>query len=164
MTHLTKAQLLTLKAAILNETNPTFVGYRTANDKPSMAGWFNDDSSPAFIVWKTNVPLAQVGIAFNSSEVAGLTTANTNRLQVMAAFSGGGFNPSVADVRAGFDSIFNGAGGANTRAALLVLWKRTARRLEKLYATGTGSDAAPAQLVFEGTIDGGHIGEALEAT
>ncbi len=154
MSHLTNAQLLTLKAAILNEADPTFAGYRTANDKPSMAAWFNADSSPAFIVWKTSVPLAQVGQAQNSTELAGLTTANTSRLQVLAMFSGGSFNPSIADVRAGFDSIYSGAGGFNTR---------TARRLEKLFATGTGIDASPAQLVFEGTIDGGHIGEALEA-
>ncbi len=163
MSHLTNAQLLTLKSAILNETDATFVGYRNANDKPSMAAWFSADSSPAFIVWKTSVPMAQVGTAMNSSELAGLTTANTNRLQVMAAFSGGTFNPSLSDVRAGFDSVYSGAGGALTRAALLALWKRTARRLEKLYATGTGSDASPATLVFEGAVDSGHIGEALEA-
>ncbi len=163
MSHLSKDQLLTLKAAILAETDPTFVGYRNANDKPSMAAWFNADTSPAFIVWKTSVPVAQVGIATNSAELAGLTTANTSRLQVLAMFSGGAFNPSIADVRAGFDSIFSGAGGQLTRAALLALWKRTARRLEKLYAAGTGSDGSPASLVFEGTIDSGHIGEALEA-
>jgi hypothetical protein len=163
MAHLTNAQLLTLKASILAETDPTFVGYRTANDKPSMAAWYNANTSPAFIVWKTSVPVANVGIAFSSSEVAGLTTANTNRLQVMASYSGGSFNPSIPDVRAGFDSVFSGAGGATTRAALLALWKRTARRLERLYATGTGSDAVPALLVVEGTIDGDHIGEALEA-
>jgi hypothetical protein len=163
MAHLTNAQLLTLKASILGETDPTFVGYRNAGDKPSMAGWYNANSSPAFIVWKTNVPVSQVGLAFSSSEVAGLTTANTNRLQVMQSYSGGAFNPSIADVRAGFDSVFSGAGGVNTRAALLALWKRTARRLERLYATGTGSDATPAQLVVEGTIDGNDIEEALEA-
>jgi hypothetical protein len=163
MPHLTNAQLLTLKASILAETDPIFVGYRTANDKPSMAAWYNANTAPAFIVWKTSVPVSQVGQAFSSSEVAGLTTANTNRLQVMASYSGGSFNPSIADVRAGFDSVFSGAGGANTRAALLALWKRTARRFEKLYATGTGSDAVPALLVVEGTLDGDHIGEALEA-
>lgn len=163
MSHLTNAQLLVLKAAILNESDPTFVGYRTANDKPSMAAWFNADSSPAFIVWKTSVTVAQVGQAMLSSDVANLTTANTNRLQVMAAFSGGAFNPSIADVRAGFDSVFSVAGASGTRAALLALYKRTARRIEKLYATGTGTDVSPGTLVFEGTVDGGHIGEALEA-
>lgn len=163
MSHLTNAQLLTLKAAILNETNPTFVGYRNANDRPSMATFFNQASSPAFTVWKTSVPIAQVGTAMNSNEVAGLTTANTNRLQVMAAYSGGAFNPSIADVRAAFDNVFSGAGGVNTRTALLVLWKRIATRFEKLYATGTGTDQSPALLVIEGSIDADHIGEALEA-
>lgn len=161
MSHLTNAQLLILKAAILAELDPAFAAFRTANDRNSMATWFNGAST--FTVWKTTVPIAQVGLGMNSSEVAGLTTANTSRLQAMAAYSGGAFNPSIADVRAGFDSVFSGAGGALTRAALLILWKRLARRIEKLYATGTGSDAVPGQLVFEGTIARTDIDEALEA-
>lgn len=163
MAHLNNAQLLTLKAAILNETDPTFVGYRNANDRGSMAAWFSSSASPTFTVWKSSVPISQVGQAMSSTEVAGLTTANTSRLQAMAAFSGGSFNPSIADVRAGFDSVFSGAGGALTRAAMLILWKRPAVRIEKLYATGTGSDASPAQLVFEGSLPPSSIDEALEA-
>lgn len=164
MSHLTNAQLLTLKAAIAAETDPTFVALRNSGATGAMAEWYSADSSPAFIVWKTSVRLADVGIAFNSTEVAGLTTANTNRLQVMAAFSGGAFNPSVADVRAGFDSVFSGAGGALTRAALLALWKRTAKRIEKIYATGTGSDVSPGSIVVEGGISNEEIVLALNAS
>lgn len=161
MSHLTNAQLLILKAAILAETDPTFVAYRTANDKPDMAAWFNLAST--FVVWKTSVPIAQVGQAMLSSDVANLTTGNSTRLQVLAAYAGGSFNPSLSDVRAGFADIFSVAGAVGTRNALTALWKRFANRFEKLYATGTGSDATPGLLVIEGTIDGGHIGEALEA-
>jgi hypothetical protein len=32
------------------------------------------------------------------------------------------------------------------------LWKRLASRVEQLFATGTGSDAVPATLGFEGPI------------
>lgn len=62
--------------------------------------------------------------------------------------------------RAFFDDVFSGAGGTNTRAALLVLWKRLATRIEKLFATGTGSDAVPATLVFEGEVSVQDIIEA----
>lgn len=172
MSHLTNAQLLVLKAAILNETDPTFVGYRTANDKPDMAAFFNSASSPAVIAWKNSITIQEVGKAFSSTEVAGLTTANTSRLQVIAAYSGGVFNPSIADMRAGFDSVFSASGGVITRPALLALYKRTVNRYENLFKTGTGTDASPATLstldkngnIIQGTIDGGHIGEALEAT
>ena len=58
----------------------------------------------------------------------------------------------MADFRAGMDNIFSGAGGVITRAQLLALYKRTALRGEKLYATGTGSDAVPGLLTYEGPI------------
>jgi hypothetical protein len=48
----------------------------------------------------------------------------------------------------------------NTRAALLALWKRLATRGEKLYATGTGSDAVPGTLTFEGNISARDVEEA----
>jgi hypothetical protein len=160
--HLTNAQLLTLKASILAETDPTFVGYRNANDKPSMAAWYNANSSPAFIVWKTGIPKNEVGKSFQATALAAITAGNNDKLANFAAWNET-INPSRLDQRQFFDDVFSVAAGATTRAALLVLWKRTATRLEKLYATGTGSDAVPAQLVFEGTIDGGDIGEALEA-
>jgi hypothetical protein len=63
-----------------------------------------------------------------------------------------GVNPSLPDCRQFFDDIFSGAGGTNTRANLLALWKRLATRAEKLYATGTGSDPSPAVMVVEGAI------------
>ena len=161
MSHLTNTQLLTLKAAILAELDPAFVAFRTANDRGSMATWYNGAST--FTVWKSSVLLAQVGIGMNSAEVAGLGTAGSNQLQTLAAFSGGTFNPSVADVRAGFDSVFSGPSGALTRVALLALWKRLARRVERVFATGTGLDATPGLLVFEGTVNSSDIQDALEA-
>lgn len=158
---LNPAQLVIFKAAILAEIDPTFVALRDAGATGAMAGWYSDLATPAFIVWKTSVPVAQVGVAQNSTELAGLTTANTSRLQVLALFSGGSFNPSIADVRAGFDSIYSGAGGVLTRAALLALWKRSARRVEKLFASGAGTDVSPAQLIYEGQVSDADIVKAL---
>jgi hypothetical protein len=43
----------TLKAAILAETDATFVALRTANNEDGMAGWYNEPS--ASIVWRTSV-------------------------------------------------------------------------------------------------------------
>lgn len=149
---LTVAQAATLKANILAETDVDFVAARTAGDHGLMAAFYNADTNPAFIVWKSTVTTMQMGRAMKATELAGLTTANTNRLQVLAAFAGGSFVPSDQEMRDGFNDIFGGAGGVNTRAALLALWKRTAKRGEKIFATGTGSDASPATLVFEGSI------------
>lgn len=148
---MTPSQLITLKAAILADPALAAMPMNSDGDY-DIATALNLQASPTFTVWRTNVPTAQVGIAMNSTEVSGLTTANTNRLIVMEAYSGGSFNPSILDVQAGFNSVFSGAGGALTRAALLVLWKRLALRGEKIFATGAGSDAAPATMGFEGSI------------
>jgi hypothetical protein len=165
MAHLTNAQLLTLKAAILNETDPTFVGYRNANDKPSMAVWLNAASSPAFIVYRSSVATAEVGKAVNYVAVEAMTDINRARITTFYTMNPSSFQPRD-DVRSYWDATFGGTLGGQgqaTRDALAALWKRTATRLEKLYATGTGTTLAPGALVFEGTVDANHIGDALEA-
>lgn len=156
---LTTAQLTTLKAAIL--ADPVLAAMPMNSDGEfDIAVALNKQASPVFTVWATNVPISQVGTAMNSTEVAGLTTANTNRLMVMQAYSGGTFNASVPDVQAGFNSVFSGAGGVLTRAALLIVWKRLALRIEKILATGTGTDLAPATMGFEGNISPAEVRSA----
>lgn len=56
MTQLKNAQLDTLKAAILVQTDPEFVGYRTNGQTTLMAGWFNVEANPAVKAWRTSVP------------------------------------------------------------------------------------------------------------
>lgn len=126
----------------------------------AIAAIYNTAASPAFTVWKTNVSIGEVGRKFNGSELAGLTTGNQSRLQTIAAFLTDGVNPSLIDNRIFFDDVFSGAGGTNTRANLLALWKRLALRIEKLFATGTGSDAAPGTMAFEGQISYADVLEA----
>jgi hypothetical protein len=148
---LTPAQLTTLKNDIAADA--------TLNAKPNnsdgafdIAIAYNTQAVPNFTVWKSNVPINQVGQKFNGTELAGLTQANNARLQTLATYLLAGVNPSLPDCRQFFDDIFSGAGGTNTRANLLALWKRLATRAEKLYATGTGSDPSPAVMVVEGAI------------
>lgn len=162
MPHLTTAQLIALKAAILAETDPAFIAMRVANNETGMAVWYNADALPAFVGWRTAVTIQDTGQAFNGAEWAGMTGANHSRLQTVAQYLTS-YNASLADVRAMFNDIWSGAGGIFTRASLLALWKRSARRVEKLFATGVGTDAAPALFFFEGTIDAQHISDALRA-
>lgn len=121
----------------------------------AIAAAYNTLASPNFTVWKTSVTVGEIGKTWLQSDVSGLTTANTNRLNVMEAYSGGFFNPSSADVRQAFADIFSVAGASGTRTALTALWKRLATRAEKLFANttnGNGADATPANLVYEGSI------------
>lgn len=148
---LTTAQLATLKSAILAD-NTLNVFPNNGDGAFAIAAALNSTASPTFTVWKTLVAIDSVGQKFNGTELAGLTSANQSRLQTIAHYMVNGVNPSLVDVRQMFDDIFSGAGGTNTRANLLSLWKRFATRGEKLFATGTGSDASPGSLTFEGQI------------
>ena len=148
---LSPAQLTTLKADIL--ADPLLAAFPNNTDGHfAIMLLYNQLASPAFTVWKTSVPIGDVGRNFNGAELGGLTTANHTRLQTIAQFLASGVNPSLADNRAFFDDVFSGAGGTITRGKLLILWKRLAKRGEKLFATGTGSDASPATMTFEGNI------------
>jgi hypothetical protein len=147
---LTPAQLQTLKTDI--ESDPALNAEPMNSDGAyAIAQAYNALAAPAFIVWKTNVPRNEVGKTFVASALAAITAGNNDKLANFAAWNEV-VNPSRADQRAFFDDVFSVAAGASTRAALLVLWKRTATRLEKLFATGTGSDASPATMVVEGQI------------
>lgn len=143
--------MATLKTAIASDATLNALP-NNADGNAAIASAFNAAAAPAFTVWKTKVTVTQVGDNIVGTELAGLTTLNLTRLQTIVQMSDAGVNPSLSDRRAFFDDVFSGAGGVATRAKLLALWKRFATRGEKLFATGTGSDAAPATLVIEGNL------------
>jgi hypothetical protein len=148
---LTTAQKATLKAAIT--ANTTWAAYPMTGDGYfDLARELNKEASPAFVVWRTSVSVTETGKAFNGAEWAGMTSANHTRLQTVAQFSAAGYNAALADIRAMFNDIWSGAGGAITRASLLMIWKRNAKYGEKILSTGTGSDASPATMGFEGDL------------
>lgn len=160
MASLSTAQLQTLKAAIAAETTPAFVTLRQAGNENGMAAWYNGAST--FVVWKNSVSIIETGQAFNGAEWAGMTAANHTRLQTVAQYLQS-YKPGLADVRAMFNDIWSGAGGVTTRANLLALWKRFATQGEKVFATGTGSDASPGTLVVEGALTAQNISDALRS-
>lgn len=163
MANLSTAQLQTLKAAIAAETAATFVTYRTNGQTDLMAGWYNQPST--FVVYKNSVPTSALGYTINYVALAAVTSGNLTQLQLFLQLNPLSF-PPTADIRAFFNTTFSGALGGQgqaTRDALVALWKRFATRCEKLYATGTGSDASPGALVFDGSLSGTDISAALNS-
>jgi len=157
---LTPAQQATLKTSI--EADPAFNGLPQNSDGAyAIAEAYKLPATPNWTVWKSNVTINEVGKKFNGAELAGLTTGNQSRLQTIAQYLAGGINPSLLDNRQFFDDVFSGAGGTNTRAALLILWKRLANRSEKLFSTGTGSDASPAVMTVEGNLSYSDVQQAM---
>ncbi len=144
---LTAAQLVTMRAGVCADNSAKAL--LLAGDSAGLRTYMNAAST--FVVWKSSVTIRETGQNFDGAEWAGMTSANHTRLQTVAQYLMV-YSPAVAGIRAMFNDIWSGAGGTNTRAALLALWKRFATRTEQVFATGTGSDATPGLLVFEGTL------------
>ena len=167
MSHLTDQQKATLKAYILADPvlGPLTSGPGT--DYGLIAQTLSANAAPAFIVWRTSITRDEIqnDDAFNWTLVDNLSTNSKYRIwEWMFDNSGQAINPSKANIRAGISATWIGTGALVAVATMtLNKCKRSANVVEKLFATGTGSDAVPAVMVFEGAIDLGHIAEMFNA-
>jgi hypothetical protein len=142
---LTLSQLTALKNSIAAD-GVLSLQPNNSDGNTVIANAYNLAASPSFTIWRKSVALAEIAKKINGTELAGLSSLNHTRFQTIITLTNasGGLDASLADQRQFFDDIFSGAGGATTRASLLVLWKKLATRVEKLFSSGTGSDAVPA--------------------
>lgn len=163
---LSPAQLVTLKAAILAETDPTFVDYRDTGATGAMADWYNElTAGPEWKVWRTNVSRAEI---YNDTSVENTNWSWTfykNQSAVeqnswVQMFMGDQANFSRPNLRAGIAVIFTAASSANATHARAI-GKRTARVAEKLFSSGTGSIASPATMTFEGKVTNDDVVQAI---
>ena len=157
---MTPQQLTTLKAAILAETNAEFVEARTNGQTSLMAAFYNAEAVPAYYVWrKSYTPdLIASAIVAGITQLDALTASKRDSLLWWADRS---HDASLAQTRAAINDL---CGSQNTlKNAILDGSKRKVTRAEQLYATGTGSLAAPGVPGFDGTLGEQDIGAALEA-
>jgi len=146
---LTPAQLSTLQADI--EADPVLDALPNNSDGAfAIAAAYNVLASPTFTVWRTNVPTKDCKTAMIWTEYIARSAGEREAWTFM--LSNGFINVGDVNVRQGIQDIFSGAGGATTRANLMSIAKRSATRGEKLFATGTGSDASPATMTVEGSL------------
>lgn len=157
---MTTQQLQTLKAAI--EADGVLAALPHNDDTAyQIADAFNTVAAPAFVVWRSNVNVEEImQNGFVWTAVDGLSVGRARIWDWMTRT--GIVNPSRANVRAGIDNAFQGTGAelVSMRAAIYAHCKRNATRAEKLFATGTGTDASPATMMFEGTISYRDVVEA----
>ena len=160
---LTLAQKQTLKAAINN--NPTWAAYPQNGDGyADLAVVLNQPASPAFTVWRTDAPVANIIDAVTwanytpndavggsdtdpllSRKIGWLLTAQTKQMNLQLMLQGRDtLNASKATLRAGLrDAVIlvpTGAGGANTSPGggsgvnVLTACTRSATEGEKILA------------------------------
>ena len=147
---LTSAQLATLKAAILADgtLNQMYVD----GNLDGLRNGVNATASPAFIVWKTDVSIDE--IMRNGMDWARVDNLSVGKARIWDWMSRlGQFDASRTNVRAGIDACWVGtAADLAVRTAVYIHCKRSASFAEKVLATGTGTDAVPATMVFEGQV------------
>ena len=129
----------------------------------TIAAAYNLLASPAFIVWKSKVyqdEITQNG--FTWTEVDSLTVGKARIWEWMFANEERSCNPSKANVRAGIAECWSGnAAKLAVQAVVLGHCKRSATRAEKLFTTGTGSDATPATMGYEGSLTYSDVQAAM---
>ena len=123
-----------------------------AGDDGCLYNRLNADST--FVVWKTVLRDQDIYNAegFNFTLVDGLT-AGKRELWTNFIFKSGTCNPSKLNIRAGFLDVWSGSAPKTAvYNAILELSKRFATNAESVLATGTGSNAVPGSLTFEGKV------------
>lgn len=159
---LTTTQLQALKANI--QATPQLLTWWQEGSPGLIADYYNLEAAPAFIVWKSNVSAREIGNAWVGTDIDGMTAINMQRLQLLLASSPDGvFDMRRADRRAGFENPFGANVNNLSRVNMRAVWKRNATNAEKLFATGTGSDASPAVTTFEGNLPFSEVIKAMQA-
>lgn len=185
---LTTAQQATLKAAILAENDPVFVAARNARNDTALAAFYNEQSSPAFYVWRSSVNTDNISDAINwalltpadvpnvgdSAQVAAAQTtralicqAKQINLQIMLQGRSAIDATKLRVRQALTDSLQNvpsGASGASQDAGwaqVKATMYRQVTRGERLYATGTGTTGVPGLAGWEGEVSTNDISAVL---
>ena len=146
---LTEAQRATLLADIL--ANQDTAAKYQIGDLSSLAELYNAAATPAFTVWRSVLTPEMARAAISGGDgLAQLDNLTAGKRDSLLWLFDGATQPANTAQR---DAITNLCGTQNTlKAAILSAQKRTASRIEKVFATGTGSDASPATLAVEGPI------------
>lgn len=152
---LTTQQLAALKAGI--NADPELAAFPNNSDGAfGIAALLNLEASPAFYIWRSNVPVDEIMLnGFDWTRVDNLTVGKARIWDWMMRT--GSINPPQANVRAGVLATFSTAGDLNNRLAVFTHCQRKATRAEKLLATGSGTSATeqgvgPATAGFEGNL------------
>lgn len=149
---MTPTQLSTLKAVAL--ADPVAAAYITNGNDNELAEWFNQPQT--FVVWRTVLTpeQARAAIIKGATQLDGLTVGKRDSLFYLVS---GDLAVSDASVRTAIDDL---CGTQNQlKGYLTAAQKRTATRAEKALASGTGTDAVPANLGWEGLLSGNDASE-----
>lgn len=151
--YLTPEQQASLQSFV--QADPTLGQLPSGNSSAlQIANALNLPASPTFTVWKTAVTQDEImQNGFDWVRVDNLSVGKARIWEWMFDNESTSINPSKANVRLGIDEMWKGtAADLAVRAAVYAHCKRLANGIEKLLATGTGSDVSPATMGAEGEL------------
>lgn len=154
---LTEAQRTTLAAHIRASSDPDVVSALAVRNDTELARLYNLDST--FYIWRTSITPTEYREEMVWTEVDQLNAGSARIWDWITASMTMSINASRDNVRQGIADAF--AANTTTRGNLLDIAKRFARLAESLFATGTGSEAVPGTLVYEGLVTVNDISRSL---
>jgi hypothetical protein len=150
---LTTEQRATLKAAIL--ADPALAALApSSNAINTIIEAYKAPASPAYTVWRTTVSQDEImQNGFDWVRVDNLSVGKARIWEWLFYNSSRAIDPSKSNVRAGIAECWKGTtADLAVQAVVLGHCKRSANRLEALFATGAGSVADPATMVVQGEV------------
>ena len=150
---MTPAQLQTLKAYIA--ADQVLAAYPQNTDGAyDIAIKLNLTAVPDYIVWRTSVSQDEIMLnGFDWTRVDNLSVGAARVWQWMFDNGGKAFNPSKVNIRAGVDQVWKGtAPDLAVRAVVYTHCKRSASVFEKIFASGSGTDASPSTMALESPV------------
>lgn len=147
---LTPAQLTALRVACF--ADPAAAALIAAGDANGLHAFLNEAST--FVVWRTAVgkdEITQNG--FDWTRLDNLSVGKARVWDGLFDNANRTMNPAKLNVRAGIETVWVGtAADLAVRAQVYVHCKRFATRGERMLGSGTGTDAVPGVLTYEGEI------------
>lgn len=158
---LTTTQLQSLKTAILAETDPEFVSYRTNGQNTLMRDWLNAAKVPAVKAWNSEVAPATSDEVTPWTAFDGLTAGKRESWVQFFAFSR---DFSKNAIRKWVTDIWGNATAASNAEAILTGGLRDITRAEAALggsATAATGVVTAIKLTWEGAITDTDVGAAL---
>jgi len=160
-----EAQYVALGSDITVTHAAEFASALAIRDYPGIAQTYNQVDASNFWVWRSVLPPEEYtgagGIVW--TEVDALTVGKARIFEWMTGTLTKPLHPSDSNQRQGIQDAFQ-AQAPTTFSNLRTIARRLARRIERLYVTGTGSTASPGSLGFEGTVTDRDVAHAVDPT
>ena len=159
---MTPEQLTTLKAAVLAETDPEFVGYRTSGATGAMANWYNVTAAPAVKAWRTSVPPEDSDESTPWPAFDALSAGKRESWNI--AFMRFARDYSRGPVRKWITDVWGNASVDSNAASILLAGQRSITRGEAVLGGNTQASTntvSALKLAWEGTVRNEDIVQAI---